>query len=80
MEVMAAWTRIVMAAVVLVVPGGFLFLLAYLTGRAMRSAYEKASLEANGREVSFREAIAQVDFRHLVQEARSGVGFAAKAA
>jgi hypothetical protein len=74
---MAAWMRIVMAAVVLVVPGGFLFLLAYLSGRAIRSGYAKAAESAEGRDVTLREAIAQVDFRHLIQEARAGAGLKA---
>ncbi len=74
---MAAWVRFLMAAVVLVVPGGFLFLLAYLSGRAIHGSYVRAAEASADGEVTLRDVLAQVSFRDVVAEARAGAGLRA---
>ena len=63
------WLRMVMAVVVMVMPGGFPVLLGYVTTRTLLARWRKA--QANGGAVAFREVISSMHFRDLVREARA---------
>jgi hypothetical protein len=65
------WLRMVVAVVVMVMPGGFPVLLGYVTTRTLLARWRKAQAQANGGAVAFREVISSMHFRDLVREARA---------
>lgn len=69
---MWVWIRMVLALMVLLTPGGFPALLAYVTTRTLLERWRLA--QANGREVSFLDVVATLHFRDLVREARAALG------
>ncbi len=70
---MAGWVKTVLAVAVLVVPGGFLMLLAYGSGRVVHSAWQDARARAPGRKVNAREVLASLSVKDVVREVK-GVG------
>ncbi|WP_224361887.1 hypothetical protein [Hyalangium versicolor] len=69
---MWVWFRMVLALVVLLTPGSFPVVLAYVAARTLWSRWREAQAEANGREVSFfKDVLASLHFRDLVREARA---------
>lgn len=69
---MWVWFRIVVALVVMLMPGGFPALLAFVTTRTLLARWRMVQAQANGREVSFfRDVIATLHFQDLVREARA---------
>ncbi len=72
---MWVWFRVVLALVVMLIPGGFPALVAYVATRTLLARWRKAQAQAqaNGRAVSFRDVVATLDFRDLVREARAAL-------
>ncbi|WP_224245228.1 hypothetical protein [Hyalangium gracile] len=68
---MWVWLRMVLALVVLVMPGAFLVLLAYVALRTLLARWRVAQQRAEGRGVSVRDVLASLHFRDLVREARA---------
>jgi hypothetical protein len=70
-----AWIRMVMAVAVLLLPGGFPVLLAYIAVRTLRSRWRAAQHQAHsaGREASLRDVVATLHFKELVREARGAL-------
>lgn len=73
--VVLAWLRMVVALAVLLLPGGFPLLLAYIAVRTLRARWHDAQLEAHshGREASLRDVFATLHFKELVREARAAL-------
>jgi hypothetical protein len=65
--------RMMLVAVVTLVPGAFLLLVSYLATRTMWEHWQQAQREslASGVPVSFREVLATVHLKELVQQARA---------
>lgn len=72
---MWAWIRMVMAVAVILLPGGFPLLLAYIALRTLRSRWRAARDHAHriGREASLRDVVASLHFKELVREARGAL-------
>lgn len=70
---MWVWLRMVLALGVLLIPGGFLLLLAYVATRTLRARWLQARAQANGGEVALRDVVATLHFRELVREARAAL-------
>lgn len=72
---MWAWMRMVMAVAVLLLPGGFPLLLAYVTLRTLLSRWREAQAQALqlGRAVSLRDVVATLHFKELVRDARAAL-------
>jgi hypothetical protein len=70
---MWVWIRMVLALMVVLTPGGFPALLAYVAMRTLLARWRMAQAEANGREVSLRDVVATLHFRDLVREARAAL-------
>ncbi len=68
---MGAVLRTVLVVTVLVVPGAFGVVLAYFAARMLRRSYLEARQRAHGAEVHFRDVIAAISMRSLVQEAKA---------
>ncbi len=69
---MFSWIKVVWAAAVLVIPGGFLFLLAYLFARTLRQRYVRLGEDrGRGRPVHFSEVLADIHFKDVLREARA---------
>ncbi|MCP3062437.1 hypothetical protein LXT21_26965 [Myxococcus sp. K38C18041901] len=70
-----AWMRMVMAVAVLLLPGGFPLLLAYITLRTLMSRWREAQVQAHsvGREASLRDVLATLHFKELVRDARAAL-------
>ncbi|AKQ67108.1 hypothetical protein A176_004020 [Myxococcus hansupus] len=70
-----AWLRMVMMVAVILLPGGFPLLLAYVSFRTFRSSWRRAQAEAEsgGRGVSFRDVVSTLHFKELVREARAAL-------
>ena len=69
-----AWMwRMVLVAVVTVVPGAFVLLVSYLATRTLWEHWRLAQRESleSGVPVSFRDVLATVHMRELVQQARA---------
>ncbi|QSQ27372.1 hypothetical protein JY651_21755 [Pyxidicoccus parkwayensis] len=69
------WLRMAMAVAVVLLPGGFPLLLAYIAVRTLRTRWHNAQLEAHshGREASLRDVLASLHFKELVAEARAAL-------
>ncbi|ATB26751.1 hypothetical protein [Melittangium boletus] len=67
--------RMVLVAVVTLVPGAFLLLVSYLATRTMWEHWRLAQQESltSGVPVSFREVLATVHVKDLVQQARAAL-------
>ncbi|MCY1076992.1 hypothetical protein [Archangium lansingense] len=72
---MSWWLRMLLVVAVALIPGAFVLLLAYVATRTMRHRWQQARLEAQslGTQVSFREVVAQVEFKDLVRQARAAL-------
>ncbi|GEL71989.1 hypothetical protein [Myxococcus virescens] len=70
-----AWLRMVMMVAVVLLPGGFPLLLAYVALRTLRSSWRRAQEEAQtrGRVVSLRDVVSTLHFKELVREARAAL-------
>ncbi|WNZ65010.1 hypothetical protein QEG98_15985 [Myxococcus sp. MxC21-1] len=70
-----AWLRMVMMVAVVLLPGGFPLLLAYVALRTLRSSWRRAQEEAltGGRVVSLRDVVSTLHFKELVREARAAL-------
>jgi len=67
---MPAWLKMAVAVVVAVVPGAFLMLLAYATGRTLQQSWRLARQQANGGNVPVRAVLANLHLREIVRNAR----------
>jgi hypothetical protein len=67
--------RMMLVAVVTVVPGAFVLLVSYLASRTLWEHWRVAQQEslASGVPVSFRDVLATVHMRELVQQARAAL-------
>lgn len=72
---MWVWLRMVLALVVVLVPGGFPLVLSYVTTRTLLAKWRaaRAQSQANGREPSLKDVLASLHFRDLVREARAAL-------
>ncbi|MCY1014832.1 hypothetical protein [Pyxidicoccus sp. MSG2] len=70
-----AWLRMAMAVAVVLLPGGFPLLLAYIAVRTLRARWHNAQVEAHsrGREASLRDVVASLHFKELIREARAAL-------
>lgn len=70
-----AWLKMAMVVAVVLLPGGFPLLLAYIAVRTLRARWHDAQLEAHshGREASLRDVVASLHFKELVREARAAL-------
>ncbi|MFP2930755.1 hypothetical protein ACLESO_37270 [Pyxidicoccus sp. 3LG] len=70
-----AWLRMAMAVAVILLPGGFPILLAYIAVRTLRSRWLQAQARAHsqGAEASLRDVVATLHFKELVREARAAL-------
>ncbi|GHG72151.1 hypothetical protein [Comamonas sp. JC664] len=70
-----AWLRMVMMVAVILLPGGFPLLLAYVSLRTFRNSWRRAQAEAEsgGRGVSLRDVVSTLHFKELVREARAAL-------
>ncbi|MCP3142515.1 hypothetical protein [Pyxidicoccus xibeiensis] len=70
-----AWLKMAMAVAVVLLPGGFPVLLAYIAVRTLRARWLHARAEAqsHGAEASLRSVLASLHFKELVREARSAL-------
>jgi hypothetical protein len=71
--VMWVWLRMALALVVVLLPGGFAVLLAYVATRTLLARWRSAQAQANGRGVSVKEVLASLQLRDLVREARAAL-------
>ncbi len=67
--------RMVLVVAVALIPGAFVLLLAYVATRTMRHRWQQARLQAQtlGTRVSFREVVADLEFKDLVRQARAAL-------
>jgi len=72
---MWVWLRMVLALVVVLVPGGFPLVLSYVTTRTLLAKWRaaQAQAQANGRGPSLKDVVASLHFRDLVREARAAL-------
>ncbi len=72
---MWAWLKMAMAVAVVLMPGGFPLLLAYIAVRTLRVRWHNAQVEAHshGREASLRDVLATMHLTELVREARASL-------
>jgi hypothetical protein len=70
---MWVWFRMVLALVVLVTPGSFPLLLAYVAIRTLWARWRlaQAQAQANGAEVHLKDVLSQLHIQDLVREARA---------
>ncbi|AEI66434.1 hypothetical protein [Corallococcus macrosporus] len=70
-----AWIRMVMMVAVVLLPGGFPLLLAYVSLRTLRNSWRRAQEEAlsDGHQVTLREVVSTLHFKELVREARASL-------
>ncbi|HYI00473.1 hypothetical protein [Hyalangium sp.] len=70
---MWVWLRMVLAMAVVLLPGGFPLVLAYVSTRTLLARWRAAQAQSqlNGRGVSLKDVVAQLHFRDLVREARA---------
>lgn len=69
---MAVWLKTAMAVAVMVVPGAFVVLLAYVLSRTLMTRWHSAHSSAPDRKVDFlRDVLASIRFRDLITEARA---------
>ncbi len=70
---MGAWVRVFWAAAVLIIPGGFALLIAYLLAKTVHQRYhrlEQDRAKVGGR-IRFAELFTGIHFKDLLQEARA---------
>jgi hypothetical protein len=72
---MALWLRMMVTFTVLLVPGGFFLLLAYVYARTLRQRWRLAHAAASGAPVSLRDVAFSLSFKDLVAEARATATF-----
>jgi hypothetical protein len=72
---MWVWLRMVLALVVVVMPGGFPLVLSYVATRTLLARWRAAQLQSqvNGRGPSLKDVVASLHFRDLVREARAAL-------
>lgn len=70
-----AWLRMAMVVAVVLLPGGFPLLLAYIAVRTLRTRWHNAQVEAlsHGRQVHLRDVLSTLHFKELVAEARAAL-------
>ncbi|RKH39792.1 hypothetical protein [Corallococcus sicarius] len=70
---MWALLKMAMAVVVVVMPGGFPLVLAYIATRTLLERWRTAQAQAReeGRPVSVRDVVGSLHFRDLLREARA---------
>jgi hypothetical protein len=69
--VMWVWLKMVLAMAVVLLPGGFPAVLAYVATRTLLARWRQAQVQAQGRGVALRDVLASLHFRDLLREARS---------
>jgi hypothetical protein len=70
---MLLWMRMLLSMVVVLVPGGFPLLLAYVTGRVLYTRWQQAHAQANGASVTLRDLFGDLHLKDLVREARAAL-------
>jgi len=72
---MWVWLRMVLALVVVLVPGGFPLVLSYVATKTLLARWRAAQAQSqlNGREPSLKDVVASLQFRELVREARAAL-------
>jgi hypothetical protein len=72
---MWVWLRMALALAVVLMPGGFAVLLAYVATRTVLARWRSAQMQAqaNGRGASVKEVLASLQLRELVREARAAL-------
>ncbi len=70
---MWVWLRMALALVVVLLPGGFAMVVAYVAMRTLLARWRQARVQAQvqGREVPLRDVLASLHFKDLVREARA---------
>jgi hypothetical protein len=72
---MAMWLRMMVAFTVLLVPGGFFLLLAYVYARAFRQRWRMAQASTPDGRVSLRNVANSLRLKDVVAEARAAATF-----
>jgi aspartate aminotransferase-like enzyme len=67
---MAAWLRVLMGLVVLVMPGGFVLALAYALARVLREGWRTVQQRAPEQGVTLRALLAEVRLAEVVRVAK----------
>ncbi len=72
---MWVWLKMVLALLLVLLPGGFVLLLAYVSLRTLLARWRVAQEQAqtDGREVTLRDVVATLQFRDLIREARAAL-------
>ena len=70
---MLLWMRMLLSMVVVLVPGGFPLLLAFVTGRVLYMRWQQAHAQANGAGVTLRDLFGDLHLKDLVREARAAL-------
>jgi len=70
---MSIWLRTIWVGTVLVVPGGFLLLFAYLLARAVIHNWQIAVAQNPDQQVRWGRVLRQVQFQDLLREARTAL-------
>jgi hypothetical protein len=70
---MWVWLRMVLALVVVLMPGGFPLVLSYVATRTLLARWRaaRAQSQLQGREPSLKDVVASLQLRELVREARA---------
>jgi len=68
----SGWLRTFWAAVILILPGGFLLFLGYAFGRALLQT-RRAVAEAHGGDADLREVLASMRLKDVLHEVRASI-------
>jgi hypothetical protein len=70
---MWVWLKMMLALAVVLLPGGFPMVLAYVATRTLLARWRQAQVQAqaHGRGVPLRDVLASMHFRDLLREARA---------
>src|SRR5215471_14812724 len=72
-QAMSIWLRTIWVGTVLVVPGGFLLLFAYLLARAVIRKWQVAAVQNPDQGVRVLQVLRQVQLQDLLREARTAL-------
>ncbi len=69
---LSGWARTLWVATVLIVPGGFLFFLAFAFGRVLLRS-KRAAVQERGGEAHLRDIIARLSLKDVLREVRTSI-------